>query len=49
MTPEQQQALFDNTAGSIGGVPDEIIQKHIKHCTAADPAYGAGVKAALGG
>jgi catalase len=48
MTSEQQQALFDNTADSIAGVPDDIIQKHIKHCTAADPAYGAGIKAALG-
>jgi len=48
MTPEQQQALFDNTAASMNGVPDAIKQKHIKHCTAADANYGMGIKNALG-
>ncbi|NQZ26665.1 MAG: catalase [Colwellia sp.] len=48
MSAEQQQVLFDNTAGSMSDVPDEIKQRHIKHCTAADAAYGAGIKAALG-
>lgn len=48
MTPEQQQVLFTNTAGSMDGVPDEIKQRHIKHCTAADANYGKGIKNALG-
>ena len=33
---------------SIGGAPVEIQQRHIDHCTRADPAYGAGVAKALG-
>ncbi|GAA6205976.1 catalase [Thalassotalea sp. SU-HH00458] len=48
MSPEQQQALFNNTAASMADVPDDIKLRHIKHCSAADSAYGAGVKAALG-
>ena len=48
MNAEQQQVLFNNTASSMGDVADEIKQRHIKHCTAADPAYGAGIKLALG-
>jgi catalase len=44
---EQRQALFDNTARSLHGVASEIQQRHISHCTLADPAYGAGVAAAL--
>lgn len=47
MSPTQQQALFDNTDRSIKGVSKHIQQTHIKHCTAADPAYGAGVAAAI--
>ncbi|WP_331456661.1 catalase-related domain-containing protein, partial [Colwellia sp. TT2012] len=47
MTVEQQHALFNNTASAMSGVPDEIKQRHIKHCTAADAAYGAGLKTAL--
>ncbi len=47
MSPAQQQALFDNTARSIKGVSKPIQQTHIKHCSAADPAYGAGVAAAI--
>ena len=48
MTTEQKQALFDNTAGSMAGVPEEIKRKHIKHCTEADVDYGLGIKLALG-
>jgi catalase len=48
MTSEQQQALFDNTAGSMASVPNEIKQRHIKLCTAADANYGQGIKDALG-
>ena len=47
MTPDKQQLLFENTARSVGGASKEIQQRHIAHCTRADPAYGAGVAAAL--
>lgn len=47
MSPAQQQSLFDNTSRSIKGVSKHIQQRHIDHCTAADPAYGAGVAAAI--
>jgi len=48
MTPAQQQALFDNTARSISGVPREIQLRHVRHCTLADPGYGSGIAKALG-
>jgi catalase len=48
MTREQQQALFDNTARSLGDAPREIQLRHVENCTKADPAYGAGVAKALG-
>jgi catalase len=48
MSPEQQQALFDNTARAMGDALDFIKQRHIDNCTRCDPAYGAGVAAALG-
>jgi catalase len=47
MNPEQQQALFDNTARAVGGAAKHIQERHIANCTKADPAYGAGVAAAL--
>ena len=47
MTPAQQQLLFDNTARSLGGASRPIQQRHIDNCSKADPAYGAGVAAAL--
>ena len=47
MTPKQQQVLFENTARSIGGASEDIQQRHIDHCTKADPAYGKGVATAL--
>jgi catalase len=47
MTPAQQQVLFDNTARAIKGVSRHIQQRHIEHCTKADPAYGQGVAAAI--
>ena len=47
MSPAQQQVLFDNTARAMGDAPDFIRQRHIDNCTKADPAYGAGVAAAL--
>lgn len=48
MTPEQRQALFDNTARSMAGVPEFIQRRHIAHCRTCHPDYGAGVQAALG-
>jgi catalase len=48
MSPTQQQALFDNTARSVGGAPKEIQIRHIGNCLNADPAYGKGVADALG-
>ncbi len=47
MAPEQQHALFDNTARAMGDAPDFIKQRHVDNCSKADPAYGAGVAAAL--
>jgi catalase len=47
MTPEQQQVLFENTARAISGASKETIERHIANCTKADPAYGAGVRAAI--
>lgn len=48
MDTSQQQALFDNTARSVGGASVDIQKKHISNCLKADPAYGAGVAKALG-
>jgi catalase len=47
MTPEQQQALFDNTARALGDASDEVKERHIGHCTKADTGYGEGVRRAL--
>ena len=47
MSPAQQQALFDNTARAISGASREVVTRHIGNCTQADPAYGAGVAAAI--
>jgi catalase len=48
MTPEQQQALFGNTARAMGDAPQEIKIRHIGNCLKADPAYGQGVAEAMG-
>jgi len=48
MSPAQQKLLFENTARSLGDAAPHIKQRHIANCTKADPAYGAGVAAALG-
>lgn len=48
MTPAQQQALFANTAASIGGASRDVQIRHIRNCLKADPAYGAGLAKALG-
>ncbi|MGN6105478.1 MAG: catalase [Kofleriaceae bacterium] len=47
MTPDQREALCQNTARAMGDAPDFIKQRHIDNCAKADPAYGAGVARAL--
>jgi len=42
-----RQRLCENTARNLIGVPDEIKQRHVDHCTKADPAYGQGVAEAI--
>jgi catalase len=48
MSPEQQQVLFDNTAGELASVDDKVRKRHIRNCMKADPAYGEGIAKALG-
>ena len=48
MNPEQQKALFENTARAMGDAPREIKIRHISNCLKADKAYGRGVAEALG-
>ena len=47
MNAEQRQALFDNTARAMAGVPEFIRQRHLEHCFACHKEYGEGVAAAL--
>lgn len=47
MTPAQQTLLFENTARAILGASQQVIDRHIGNCTQCDPAYGAGVAAAI--
>lgn len=48
MSAAQRQVLFENTARAMAGARDEVKERHIAHCTQADPAYGEGVAIALG-
>jgi catalase len=47
MSPEQKQALCDNTARNMRGIASHIQERHIANCTRADPAYGVGVAKSL--
>jgi catalase len=47
LSPAEQQKLFDNLSGPLSQVSDEILQRQLGHFDKADPAYGAGVRAAL--
>jgi catalase len=47
MSAAQKRALFENTARAMGDARMEVKQRHVANCTKADPAYGAGVAAAL--
>jgi catalase len=48
MTAEQQGRLFSNTAASMAGVPEEIVQRQLVNCHRADPRYAEGVAKAVG-
>ncbi len=48
MSTEQKEALFNNTAGSVGGASIDVQKRHIGNCLKADPAYGVGIAKALG-
>jgi catalase len=43
----QKKRLCSNIAAAMKGVPDFIVERQIAHFTKADPAYGAGVAAAI--
>ncbi len=45
---EQKSRLFSNIAESMVGVPKHIINRQLEHFSKIDPAYGEGVKKALG-
>ena len=48
LLPAQEKLnLFDNIAGPLSQVSEEIIQRQLGHFDKADAAYGAGVRAAL--
>ena len=44
---DQKARLFSNIAAAMQGVPQVIVERQIAEFTKVDPAYGAGVKAAL--
>jgi catalase len=44
---EEKQRLFSNIAAAMSGVPQSIVERQLAHFDKADPAYGAGVRAAL--
>ena len=45
---DEKERLFTNIAASLGnGVPKEIVDRQLAHFDKADPAYDAGVRAAL--
>ncbi|MGL4411079.1 MAG: catalase [Bacteroidales bacterium] len=48
MNPQQQEALFGNTARAMGDALLFIKQRHVRNCYKADVAYGTGVAKALG-
>ncbi|TAK77487.1 MAG: catalase [Aquabacterium sp.] len=47
LTAQERQNLFDNLADPLSQVPREIQERQLGHFDRADPAYGAGVRAAL--
>jgi catalase len=47
MSAVQREALFGNTARSLGGASRSVQERHVANCAKADPEYGAGVARAL--
>jgi catalase len=48
LLPEgERQRLHRAIAGSMQGVPREIVERQLAHFAAADPRYAQGVKEAL--
>ena len=43
----QRQRLFSNIAALMQGVPTQIVERQLMHFARVDPAYAAGVRAAL--
>lgn len=43
----QKARLFSNIAAAMQGVPENIVDRQLKHFELVDPAYAAGVKEAL--
>ncbi len=48
MNENQKAQLFSNIAAAMQGVPNDIIERQIALFEKVDPAYGAGVKKAVG-
>ena len=47
LSASEKQILFDNIAGPLSTVPQEIEDRQLGHFEKADPAYAAGVRAAI--
>jgi catalase len=47
MPAQEKQNLFNNLAGPLSQCSSDIVQRQLNHFDQADPAYGAGVRAAL--
>jgi catalase len=47
MDARQRERLCSNIAAAMNRVPDFILERQLGHFDKADPAYGAGVRAAL--
>ena len=48
MSPQEQDRLVRNIAGSLGKCPQWLQEKMVAHFARADEAYGAGLAKALG-
>lgn len=49
MPKEEQERLLETIAGTMQGVPVEIIQRQLAHFRAADPSYADGIRQRLEG
>jgi catalase len=45
---EEKQRLFNNIGEAIAGVPDQTVERQLALFDKVDPAYGSGVRNALG-